>query len=443
MIDSVNVVIYAKEMIKMNSVRIEPSKLKGKIKIPSSKSLCHRAVICAALAQGESNIENVIFSNDIHATCEGMKNFGAEIENRSEQSLIVKGKFPLSLEKETIDCIESGSTIRFLIPIALLSNKKVVFKGRGKLVSRPLDTYYEIFQNQNIKYINNNGNLPLQIEGKLKSGIFEIKGNISSQFITGLMFALPLLEGDSKIIITTELESKGYVDLTLDMLNKFGIKIENNNYKEFLIKGNQRYINRDYKVEGDFSQAAFWLTAGILGEEIEAEDLNINSLQGDKAILDLIRKMGGNILIDNDLVKAKASKTKGIIIDASQCPDLVPILTVLAALSQGETKIINAERLRIKESDRLKAISTELNKLGADVKELEDGLIINGKQKLTGGIVDSWNDHRIAMALAVASIKCTEPVTITNSSAVNKSYPHFWEDFKKLGGKVYECNMGQ
>ncbi|KAJ51007.1 3-phosphoshikimate 1-carboxyvinyltransferase [Clostridium tetanomorphum] len=427
----------------MNSVRIEPCKLKGKIKIPASKSLCHRAVICAALAQGESNIENVILSDDIHATCKGMESFGAKIENKSEQSLIIKGNFPLNLQKETIDCIESGSTLRFLIPIALLSNKKVVFKGRGKLVSRPLNTYYEIFQRENIKYINDNGNLPLQIEGTLKSGTFKVKGNISSQFITGLMFVLPLLQGDSKIIITTELESKGYVDLTIDMLNKFGIKIENNNYKEFLIKGDQRYINRNYKVEGDFSQAAFWLVAGILGEEIQGEDLNINSLQGDKVIIDLIEKMGGNILIDNDLVKTKASKTKGVIIDASQCPDLVPILTVLAALSEGETRIGNAERLRIKESDRLKAISTELNKLGADVQELEDGLIINGKQKLKGGIVDSWNDHRIAMALAIASIKCTETVTITNSNAVNKSYPHFWEDFKKLGGKLYECSMGK
>ena len=427
----------------MNCVKIEPSKLNGIINIPPSKSLCHRAVICASLSHGESNIDNVIFSDDIYATCEGMKNFGGDIENKGEGRLRIKGSFPLTLKKESIDCIESGSTLRFLIPIGLLCNKAVTFTGRGKLVSRPLDTYYKIFKNQNIKYMNNNGNLPLNVEGKLKPGVFEIEGNISSQFITGLMYTLPLLQGDSKIIIVNELESKGYVDLTIDMLSKFGIEIVNNNYKEFLIKGNQTYISRDYKVEGDFSQAAFWLVGGILGEEIQSKDLNIDSLQGDKVIMDLIKEMGGDIAISEFGVKTKVSKTKGITIDASQCPDIVPILTVLAAVSEGETNIINASRLRIKESDRLKAISTQLNKLGADVKELEDGLIINGKKNLTGGIVDSWNDHRIAMALAIASIRCTEEVTITNSDAVKKSYPHFWEDFKKLGGKVYECSMGK
>lgn len=427
----------------MNCVKIEPNKLAGKINIPPSKSLSHRAIICAALSTGESNIDNLLFSDDINATCEGMKNFGGELENIGERKLRIRGKFPLSLEKETIDCKESGSTLRFLIPISLLNDTKAVFVGTGKLVSRPLDTYYQIFEKQNISYSNNNGNLPLEVHGKIKSGIFEIEGNISSQFITGLMFTLPLLEGDSKIIITSELESKGYVDLTIDMLNRFGIEITNNDYKEFLIKGNQKYLSRNYKIEGDFSQAAFWLVGGILGEEIQSENLNIASLQGDRVVINLIKEMGGDIVIKDNLVKSIASQTKGITIDASQCPDIVPILTVLAALSEGETRIINASRLRIKESDRLKAISTELNKLGADVKELEEGLVINGVESLTGGIVDSWNDHRIAMALAIASIKCTGNVTITNSDVVNKSYPHFWQDFKSLGGKINEFNMGK
>lgn len=427
----------------MKQVRINPKILKGTISIPPSKSLCHRGIIAAALSPGESQISNVIFSDDIHATCQGMEILGAKIEDMGNGVLRIKGN-QVDIEDEiNIDSKESGSTLRFLIPISMLKDNTKVFTGRGKLVSRPLESYYKIFDEQAIIYSSKNGNLPLKVQGKLNPGDFEIEGNISSQFITGLLFTLPLLDGDSKIIVKGDLESKGYVDLTLDTLNKFGINIENNNYQEFLIKGNQRYEARDYRVEGDFSQAAFWVVAGIIGEEITSLDLNIDSLQGDKAIMGLIKQMGGDIEITKDKVITRRSSTKGIEIDASQCPDIVPILTVLAALSEGETRIVNAARLRIKESDRLKAISTELNKLGADVRELEDGLVIQGKESLKGGIVDSWNDHRIAMSLAIASFRCREEVIITNSDSVNKSYPHFWEDFKKLGGNIHELNMGK
>ncbi len=427
----------------MNKVRINPKILKGTISIPPSKSLCHRGIISAALAHEESTISNVIFSDDINATCQGMEKLGARIEDLGHGVLKIKGNTQ-EIEKEiNIDSKESGSTLRFLIPISMLNDKTKVFTGRGKLVSRPLESYYKIFDEQAIIYSTENGNLPLEIQGKLKAGDFEIEGNISSQFITGLLFTLPLVDGDSKIIVKGDLESKGYVDLTLDTLNKFGISIENKDYQEFLIKGNQKYKARDYRVEGDFSQAAFWLVGGIIGEEITSLDLNIESLQGDKIIMDLIKEMGGDIEITKDKVITRRSDTKGIEIDASQCPDIVPILTVLAALSEGETRIINAARLRIKESDRLKAISTELNKLGADVRELEDGLVIQGKKSLKGGIVDSWNDHRIAMSLAIASFRCREEVIITNSDSVNKSYPHFWEDFKKIGGDIHELNMGE
>lgn len=426
----------------MNSVIINPKKLNGNISIPSSKSLSHRAIISASLSLGESNIDNLIFSDDIYATLEGMEKLGSQIEKISPRSLKIKGQNSVEVNP-IIDCKESGSTLRFLIPISLLWDNMTTFTGRGKLTSRPLDEYYKIFDKQDIKYTNNNGELPLSLQGSIRPGSFEIEGNISSQFITGLMFTLPLLRGDSKIIIKDELESKGYVDLTIDILSKFGIEIINKDYKEFIINGNQEYKNIDYNVEGDFSQAAFWIVAGILGEKINSNNLNINSLQGDKVVINLVKKMGGNIEINHDFIKTTESKTKGIIIDASQCPDIIPIMTVLAALSEGQSKIINASRLRIKESDRLKAISTELNKLGADVIEVGDSLIINGKAGLKGGIVDSWNDHRIAMALAIASIKATDEVTITNSDAVNKSYPHFWEDFKGVGGEINEFNMGE
>jgi len=226
------------------------------------------------------------------------------------------------------------------------------------------------------------------------------------------------------------------------VLSKFGVKIENNNYREFKVKGNQHYIKRDYRVEGDFSQAAFYLAAGVLGGEVECTDLNMESLQGDRIIVDIIKNMGGKITLDNGILKASKSNLKGTIIDASQCPDLVPIAAVLAALSEGTTEIINAGRVRIKESDRLKAMATELNKIGADVIEREDSLLIHGKPWLKGGIVSSWNDHRIAMAMAIASIRCTEKLIIEDSGAVKKSYPQFYEDFKSLGGKVNERTMG-
>ncbi|MEL5864864.1 3-phosphoshikimate 1-carboxyvinyltransferase, partial [Clostridium cochlearium] len=422
----------------MNCVKIFPKKLKGSINIPPSKSLAHRAIIAAGLAGGESIIDNIVYSKDILATIYGMKNFGVsinEIEKNNNKLLNIKGVNKIQIQNNVIDCIESGSTLRFLIPIALLQNEReVTFIGSGKLPQRPLDEYYNIFNKKNIFYQNEKGNLPLRVKGKLKPGEFYLKGDISSQFITGLMFVLPLLCGDSKIIITSKLESKAYVDLTMDILNKFGVKIENNNYKEFYIKGNQSYVPRNYNVEGDFSQGAFWLVAGAIGEEMSCKNLNINSLQGDKEIINIIKYMGGIININNDCIKVISSKLKGITIDASEIPDLVPILAVAGTVSSGVTKIINAKRVRIKECDRLHAIACELNKIGGEVEELEDSLIIKGNKKLKGGIVDSWNDHRIAMAMAVASTVCEESLIINNSKAVEKSYPNFWEEFRNVGG---------
>lgn len=428
----------------MKYVTLSPSKLKGEVVIPTSKSVCHRAVICAGLSEGITNIDNVVFSQDVEATCGAMTNLGVDIELDKEASKIkVKGAAKLEPRNVSIDCFESGSTLRFLIPVAATTGKKVTFDGRGKLVERPLEDYYKIFDEQQIHYENVDGKLPLTIDGKLKAGEYRIKGDVSSQFITGLLFALPLLEGDSKIIVTTELESKPYVDLTIDALKTFFVEVENVNYKEFIIKGNQKYRASDYRVEGDFSQVAFWLVAGSIGADVVCDGMNINSLQGDKAVLEIIKSMGGEISVEGNKIKALPSKTKGTVIDAAECPDLVPVLTVLAALSEGTTEIINAARLRFKESDRLTAITTELNKIGADIEEKEDGLIIRGKEFLKGGNVDSWNDHRIAMALAVASIRCKEPVIIKDSSCIKKSYPNFWEHFRQLGGNLNEWSLGE
>ena len=424
-------------------VKIKPSILSGEIVIPPSKSYSHRAIISAALANGEkkSKINNLKFSVDIETTVKIMENWGAKITKKESSLEIIGNDGKIVPKKNYIQCNESGSTIRFLIPVGLTSENELIFDGKGKLVDRPLDSYYKIFDDQGIKYEMSEDKLPLKVNGKLKAGNYEIDGNVSSQFITGLLYALPLLDGDSTIVINKNLESKGYVDLTLEILKLSGIKIKNNDYKSFEIKGNQEYKYFDYTVEGDYSQVAFWIVAGIISankdNEIKCLHLNKYSLQGDKAIIEIVQKMGAKLEIFDDYVIVKPSKTKGTIIDVSQCPDIAPILTVLGALSEGETKIINAERLRIKESDRIISIKTELNKLGAEVEEVGDSLVIQGVDTFEGGVeVSAWNDHRIAMSLAIASIRCKNEIVIDEAESVKKSYPHFWDDFEKMGGQI-------
>ncbi len=424
----------------MDKIIIKPKLLKGNIVVPSSKSLGHRGIIAAALSRGISRVYNIQLSKDIEATMELMKELGAVV-NIEDQNLYIDGRKMFSYEKKLdLRCRESGSTLRFLIPLALTKDGDYIFHGEGKLISRPLEPYYEIFEEKGIKYSREEDGLPLKVSGKLTSGTYRVRGDISSQFITGLLFSLPILEDNSRIQITTKLESKGYIDLTLDILKDFGIEIENNNYKEFNIRGAQKYNCRNYYVEGDYSQGAFFLVAGALGSSIVCYGLNKDSLQGDKVILDILEAMGCNVEESKEGIKVKPSKTKGIEIDASNCPDLVPILTVLASLSEGETKIVNAKRLRIKECDRLHAITKELNKLGANIIELEDSLIISGVNELKGGEVDSHNDHRIVMALAIAATRARGNVIINNPSAVEKSYPNFFKDYFKLGGEGDEFN---
>ena len=424
-------------------IKIRPGKLNGTIEIPPSKSYSHRAVIAAALAENgkKSKIDNLKFSVDITTTTDIMENWGAEIE-RFESALEIIGNGGKVVPRDKyVQCNESGSTIRFLIPVGITSKNELVFDGKGKLVDRPLDSYYRIFDKQGLKYETTGGKLPLTVNGKLKPGNYEIDGNISSQFITGLLYALPLLEGDSKLIINKNLESKGYVDLTLEILKLAGIEIVNNDYKSFDIRGNQTYKPFDYTVEGDYSQVAFWIVAGIISanrdNEVKCLHVNKNSLQGDREIIEIVTRMGAKLEIFDDYVIVKPSKTKGTVIDISQCPDIGPVLTVLAALSEGETRIINGERLRIKESDRITSIKTELNKLGGNVSEEGDSLIIQGVEGFRGGVtVNAWNDHRIAMSLAIASTRCEREIILEEAESVRKSYPHFWDDFVKMGGEI-------
>ncbi len=416
------------------NVTIKPNKLSGKIQIPPSKSLSHRAIIAAALAEGESIISNVLYSKDILATIDAMRACGAEIKEYSDHLVIHGSK--VKRVKSIINANESGSTIRFMIPIALVSDEEIEFRGENHLVKRPLDTFLEIFDSQGIKYTKGEDYLPLKVYSGLKCGTFKVRGDISSQFITGLLYALPLLDGDSKIVITTNLESKGYIDLTLDMLKKFGIEIENKEYKEFIIKGNQSYKPYNYTIEGDFSQSAFFLVADALGADIKLSCMNMDSHQGDKKILLDMEDFGSNIIFENDVLSLENKTLHGATIDFSQSPDLGPALTVLASLAEGESNFINAGRLRIKECDRITAMRIELEKMGAKIIEHKDGMTIYGVKELHGAVIDSHNDHRVAMAIAMASLKTKGDIKILNAGCVSKSFPNFFSVFESLGGIV-------
>lgn len=422
-------------------ILIRPKKLKGTINVVPSKSYSHRAIIAASLADGISTIKNVIFSNDIIRTIECCKAFGAQIDC-FENYLVVKGNGKVTRLKSSINAGESGSTIRFMIPIMLVNSETMEFCGENHLNKRPLDSYYEIFDKQQINYTHpNDAYMPLKTNGGLKAGVYEIRGDVSSQFITGLLFALPLLDGESTIKITTNLESKSYIDLTLDILEKFNIKIINNSYQEFIIPGNQVYKPHDYVVEGDFSQAAFFLVMGALGNDIKLGCMNLDSLQGDRKIIEDIKAFGGNIIVEDDTIKATATSLNSAVIDFSQSPDLGPVLSVLASIASGNSKFINALRLRIKECDRITCVKEELNKLGAKVSESTEEMYFTGVESLNGSLnLYTHNDHRIAMSLAVASTICSSELLIDGAECVKKSYPHFWDDFKKLGGDFDELN---
>lgn len=427
----------------MERILIKPSVLSGTVVPPPSKSLSHRAIICASLCDDKeiSRIDNVILSDDIRATIDGMRQLNTEIElieNKNKTYCLTIRGVSRRVEYAEINCKESGSTLRFLIPVGLMLADRCKFFGRGKLIERPLDIYYNIFDKEGIEYKNFNGVLPLTVSGKLKGGQYNLSGKVSSQFISGLLMALPLISKDSVISVTDNLESAGYVDLTLQTMKEFNIEVYNKDYKEYKISGNSKYQAKHYKVEADYSQAAFFLVANAIGNNVECQGLNENSIQGDKEIINIIHrfKCPGNSCNSN---------SNEIIIDASQIPDLVPIISVLAALQKGKTtRIVNAQRLRIKESDRLKAVATEMNKIGAEIEELSDGLLIRGKSILRGNAtVSSWNDHRIAMSLAIAATRCKNDVMLKGWKAVNKSYPNFWNDYISLGGEINEFNMGK
>lgn len=398
----------------------------GTVDIPPSKSLSHRALLCAALAEGESVLHRIdLAGDDVAATAACLRALGAELDPRGATLRVTGGI--AGTGRVVLDCGESGSTLRFLLPLVLLSGRPAVLTGRGRLLERPMEPYLEALRSNGAQVRAAGG--PIETAGGLAAGIYELPGDVSSQYVTGLLLALPLTEGESRIRLTTPLESAAYVDLTIDVMRAFGVTVESlpDGYR---VPGGQRYQSAEYTVEGDYSGAAFFLAAGALGRSVGCRGLSNPSRQGDRAILDILASAGAIVEEVPGLgLQARAERLRSVTVDVSGCPDLAPPVAALLCCAEGESRILGAARLRLKESDRLATLAGQLGNLGADIREDGDTLVIRGKPFLTGGTVDPHRDHRIAMAAAVASIRCLGPVEIRDPDCVRKSYPGFWDDF--------------
>lgn len=423
----------------MQKVVISPGILKGSIAAPPSKSVAHRAVICASLARGESVIKNISLSQDIIATIDAVRALGASVEIKGD-TLIINGGNTFKVKNADINCRESGSTLRFMLSVAAAGGVETVFNGEGRLPERPIDELLGVFEKHGVKS-KTDGSLPVTLNGSLTGGAFEMSGNISSQFITGLMLALPLCREDSEIRLTTRLESKGYTDITIDVLKKFGVIVEPFE-NGWLIRGGQSYKPCNYTVEGDWSQAAFYMAASVLGSELEITGLNENSAQGDMAGLEIFRRFGADITQNANAFVCRPGDKKALTLDASQIPDLVPIIAVTASVCKGTTVITGVQRLRLKESDRIFSTLDGLKRLGVDAGETADGIIIKGTDNISGGEINGFNDHRIVMAFSILSLAAKGEVAISDAQSINKSYPDFFRDYNLLGGKANVINLG-
>jgi len=410
-------------------IKIYNSFLSGNIQVPPSKSYMQRALVAGLLTGGITKISNPGYSHDDKNVLHSIEKLGAEIKY-SGDDLLIKGG--LLLKQSKIHGGESGLGIRLLTPVAGLFNREITLTGEGSLLKRPMYVMEKALNDLGALCSTNKGLLPVIVKGPMKGSEIELDGSLSSQFISGLMFALPMLANDS-ILKVKNLKSKPYIDLTLDILKSHGIKIENNNYKTFYIKGNQQYKPAEHFMEGDWSNGAFFLVASAINGNIEVNGLNPDSLQGDKKILKALENAGVKVTLQNFSYKTeKTTHLKSFEFDANETPDLFPPLACLAANCKGTSKIKGVKRLIHKESNRAASLINEFSKMGIDIKKTnEDTLQIKGS-KIKGGLFDSHNDHRIAMAGAILALNSINPIKITNHKAVKKSYPSFFEDMKKL-----------
>ena len=406
---------------------IHPSELSGQIAAIPSKTYAHRILICAAIADGPTVIKNMYLSKDVEATINCLNALGVRTETDDNQCTVYPAPF---LSEAKLDCYESDSTLRFLLPLVVASGVKAEFVGRGKLPSRPMAPLTEALRNNGAKI--DGDYLPIKTKGTISGDKYSIDGSLSSQFVTGMMFALSFLGGKKKLVVTGEKVSASYIDVTIEVLRKFGVKVEKN-ADGYIIESDGLKSPKEITVDGDWSNAAFWIVAGNVGNHpVKISGLNYPSFQADSAIVDIMLAMGGKIAINDGILSAYPASLQGADIDVSDCPDLAPILSVAAAYAEGTTVFYGAERLKIKESDRKNAIVNNLQKCGISAKENNDEITIEGG-KIKKCNLCGYNDHRIIMANAIALLQ--RGGEIDNIDAVDKSYPTFFSDLKTLGGK--------
>jgi len=423
----------------INTVCINKSKINGKLCAPPSKSAAHRALLCAALAGG-GTVRGLELSDDIAATRDAVAALSVQtttLEDHGRTTVrLISAPLPQTAE---VDCRESGTTLRLVLPLLAARGVTATLSGRGRLPRRPLGVYADLLPDHGVglMFPDDGSTLPLHLQGRLTPGRFAMPGDVSSQFISGLLLALPLCSNDSEITLTSPLQSAPYVDMTLAAQRRAGVNVFPT-ATGWNVPGNQTYRPVDYTVEGDWSQAAFLLAAGALAGRVTVTGLDNDSIQGDREIVSILRRFGAKIYEEGDTVTCSQSPLHGCTVDVSQIPDLAPVLAVVASQAMGITRITGGARLRLKESDRLAALADVLRILEVPVEEQADGLMITGVPGLVGGVcVDGHNDHRIVMSLAVAGTVCRQPLTITGAGAVAKSWPTFFEEFAKIGGDVH------
>ncbi len=419
---------------------LTPSVIKGCVQAPPSKSASHRLLIAAALSKQPVAVENISLSDDMNATLGVLNALGFAFE-RKQNTVRFLGEYTYQ-KTAVLDCMESGSTLRFFIPIAAALGTAATFAGHGRLPQRSVEDFVKPLY-QNGADMHYSGTLPFTLTGKLKGGEYAISGAVSSQYITGLLLALPLLEEDSRIVLTYPLSSAPYVDMTLAVLRQFGVVVKQT-ANGFFIKGGQPFLPPDKACapEGDYSNAAFWLSLGALGGDVTVSGLNPQSVQGDKAIVELLGRFGAKIQQTPGKICVQKAPLKGIDISVKNIPDLAPILAVVGAFASGVTRIVDASNLRHKESDRIFSTAQMLKSFGAKVETFDDAIVVHGGVPLHGAVIDSYNDHRIAMAASVAAMFIDGETMIQNSECVNKSYPDFYEILQQLGGNCHVVHVG-
>ncbi|MFO8110093.1 MAG: 3-phosphoshikimate 1-carboxyvinyltransferase [Thermoplasmata archaeon] len=414
------------------------SKVQGTVRAPSSKSYTHRALIYSSLAPGESVIEDPLYSDDTCTTADICEMMGAEVD--WDEVVKVRGTEKLVTPGDVIDCRGSGTSLRLLTAVAAHGPGISVLTGDGSLRKRPVEVLLKALNDIGVTCYSTrmNGLPPVVVfGGGIRGGEVNIRGDISSQYITALLIACPWAQEETVVSLSSKLESKPYVDITLEVLRDYGIEIHvSGSYDEFVIPPKQCFVPRNYKVPGDFSSAAFMLVQGALAGEVTVTNLDLGSNQGDKKIVDILQEMGAGVKVLEGHVKVEKDELTGIIIDVSNTPDLTPICAVLATQAKGRTEIINAQRLRLKESDRLSSITQELKKMGAHICEKEDSLVIDGPTQLKGTVIDPHQDHRIAMSCAVAASTAKGDTIIQKAECIDKSYPEFVNDIKSIGADV-------